>query len=240
MSANENKENISPLGFRQLAVHLPVWEVLWKGTPWRLIHTSIFGKNPEKGLQASLPLQSHPFAAHVTSQERALDLDMGSLEIWNQWFDSEEYSRAKRYALWSLSRKNTHSYFLRKKLLERLVQEKTVQKIIDELSSKGYLDDQAWLAHYIEQRQKRMGRRLIIYQLRSKGLPQETIEAFLQEHSSIEEASEREKIAQLLQTKYRKKNVRDDKTRRSLIASLLRKGYCLDDIRAAMASLSRI
>lgn len=140
-----------------------------------------------------------------------------------------EYKCAKNYALKRLSLKNQPSTELRKALLERLVSTETTQKIVDEMIQYGYINDHDWISSFIRvQKAKKMGPRAIEQKLRMKGIPVDQITYAMQEHDSS--LSQKERIIDLLNTRYKNRNLSDYKEKQKVIASLVRKGYDLDDI----------
>lgn len=168
------------------------------------VHRSIFGRSP------SFP----PFS---------------SLAEWPEVFDAFEYKRAKRYLIWLLTRKSYHSEEIEKTLKQKLVQKKTVERLIKEFKQEGYLDDEEWLQRFVSAKIKKEGFFSILTKLRLKGLSQETIQAVKESFSPSTE-EETVQIEAIIRKKAARKNLKDQKEKKKLIASLARKGFSLDAI----------
>lgn len=187
-----------------------LWQILVDDEDWRDVHRTIFGAKP------LFP----PLAPG--SDFRAI-------------FDGYEHRRVKNYVLWRLSKQSYHSEQLSKMLRERLVQEKTIHSVLKELQESGYLDDEAWLKAFVRSQQKRYGLPLILSKLRMKGLSAQTLQHLSEDRSNPED--ELDAIRHLLQTRYRLKDLADYKTRQKVFASLVRKGFSFDQVKAALAGV---
>lgn len=183
------------------------WEIFLDGEKWREVHRTIFGK--------------HPSFSKVQS-----------IEEWEAVFDAMEYQRAKGYVVWRLSSQSYHSEQLVKLLRERLVRAKTIEKVIHDCRQAGYFDDAGWLRNYIASRQKKESIRSILQKLKSKGLTDESLEGLSEEWMNPED--ELQAIQQLLQTRYRSKDLSQFKEKQKVIASLMRKGYRYDQVKMAL------
>ena len=75
----------------------------------------------------------------------------------------------------SLALQSYHSEHLAKILRDRLVQSKTIDRLLDEFKAAGYLDDEAWLESFKRIQQKRYSLPLILTKLQAKGLSKETL-----------------------------------------------------------------
>lgn len=186
------------------------WEIHLEGDKWREIHRSIFGKKP-----------SFPEAT--------------SWEEWQTVFDLAEYKRVKNYVIWRLSSQSYHSEQLAKLLRDRLVQSKTIDRVLQEFKESGYLNDEMWLQTFMQSQQKRYSLRCIVSKLQAKGFSADTLQTLAAEWKNPEE--ELEAIQRLLQTRYRSKNLKDYKEKQKVVASLLRKGYPLAQIRLALENI---
>lgn len=110
--------------------------ILVDDEPWKEIHISIFGKSPQFNLSEKTP------------------------ELIAKEFDAFEFRMAKKYALRRLVKRNYCSYELSQILEERLVQTETAEKIVHDLTTSGYINDEDWLDHYISsQMEKNRGQR---------------------------------------------------------------------------------
>lgn len=174
---------------------------------WHTVHLSIFGRSP------SFP--------NVSTEE----LDAR--------FDLLEYKGAKSFVLRRLSQKNYHSQELIAALSKRHVTKEISEKIVQEFAVQGYLNDATWLASFVRVlRSQRFGFKAILLKLMHKGIPKrEAVEAIslIQENES-EDQSTKASIEQLLNTRYRNRQLSDRKERDKVIAALMRKGYELNEI----------
>lgn len=183
------------------------WEILIDGEKWREVHCVIFGRKP-----AFPPL----------SDEKDL----------KSTFDAFEYRRVKNYVLWRLSTQGYHSEQLAKLLRERLVQNHTIHRVVQEYREMGFLDDEAWLQSFMRAQQKRYSLRFILSKLQAKGLSSDTIQRLADEWKNPEE--EIQVIQHLLKTRYRTKDLTEYKARQKVIAALVRKGYTFDQVQTAL------
>ena len=183
------------------------WEVRVSGETWREVHRTIFGAKP------CFPTL----------------LNVGEIQVV---FDEYEYKRVKNYTLWRLSKQSYHSEQLAKLLRERLVQDKTSKRVIADLQTAGFLDDDAWLQAYVQSQQKKYGLSLILAKLRAKGLSGQTLRQFAEEKQ--ESGDEVQVIRRLLQTKYRLKDLTDYKMRQKVFTALIRKGFSFDHVKDAL------
>lgn len=185
------------------------WEIIIDGEKWREVHRTIFGAKP------AFP----PFT---------LQDDLQSI------FDDYEFRRVKGYLLWRLSKQSMHSEQIIKQLGARLVQPDTIDRIVEELQQNGMIDDEAWLRNFIGSNGKKAGLPVILNKLRAKGLSRETIGHLSAEWENPE--GEYEAIQRLLNTRYRNKDLCQYDERKKAIASLLRKGFALAQVKAAIAA----
>ncbi len=180
--------------------------------PIRDIHTSIFGRNPE-------------FPKYSTLAE---------VETYLQTL---EYKGAKNYALKRLSIKSQPSTEMEKALKERLVSEEIRNKIIDEFTQLGYLNDEEWIERFIRlQTIKRQGPKAIFQKLKAKGLSDDSITALLEQHATPE--LQQAQLLYLLKSKYKSRDLTDYKQKQKVIASLLRKGFDFEQILKAMGDIA--
>lgn len=130
--------------------------------------------------------------------------------------------KAKAFAL--LARKGYFSKELRKKLLEKGYPEEEISALIQELTQRGWLNDQERASRFVEvQRQKGYGAKMIALKLREKAGP---IEVELDESEDA--------LIALIQKRYLSKLA---EKREKVIQALLRRGYSYDLICKALQSL---
>jgi regulatory protein len=183
------------------------WEILKDGEKWREVHRTIFGRNPV-------------FPA------------LNSENDCQSIFDDYEYRRVKGYILWRLSSQSYHSEQLSKLLRERLVQKKTIDRVIQEYKKMGFLDDASWVQNFMSSHQKRHSLRFLLTKLKDKGLSSDSLKLVEIEWKNPEE--ELQTIQHLLQTRYRSKDLSHYPTKQKVTAALVRKGYTFDQVQAAM------
>jgi regulatory protein len=183
------------------------WEIIVDGEKWREGHRAIFGRKP---------------VFPPISTEKDLQ----------RLFDAFEYRRVKGYVLWRLSTQSYHSEQLAKLLRDRLVQDHTIDRVIQEYREMGVLDDDSWLQSFMRTQQKRYSLRFILNKLHAKGFSSETIQRLAIDWKNPDE--ELQAIQHLIRTRYRSKDLKDYKSRQKVIASLARKGYAFDQIQTAL------
>lgn len=183
--------------------------ILWEGEPWRNVHTAIFGKKP------SLPQNS------------------STLEEFEYEFSRLEYGLAKAYAYRRLASMSMLSSNLAKSMRTRYVSDEVIKRIIDELTSLGYLNDQEWTKSFVRvQAQKKMGPKAIVAKLAARGISPELFEEYLKDITA--EKDQRTLICELLATKYRKRNISDFRERQKVVAALLRRGFEMREVLGAL------
>jgi regulatory protein len=184
-----------------------VMTLLLDEEPWRDIHNSIFGRRP-------------PFPRQVNSQDE-----------WNEIFQAAEYAGALKFVMRRLSMRNHLGTELAGKLKDCLVSDKIIEKTLVECTRLGYLDDNVTLQAYVQSLlRKGYGPRAILPKLLRKQIP------YQQACELIEQLDEKvhvQRICHLLETKYRSKKLEEFSDRQKTIASLMRKGFSLNDIKQA-------
>ncbi len=107
--------------------------------------------------------------------------------------------------------------------------------VCNQLEENGLLNEERFARLYVEEllRTKHLGTAGIRNKLREKSVNSQTIELVLQEL----ELDEKESIAALLQSKFKTRNLQDEKDRRRTVAALVRMGYQPGDIYAVLPDL---
>lgn len=135
------------------------------------------------------------------------------------------YAEARRLLIRKLGMKSYCTLELRRWLQEKGATQEIIEGLLAEF--KSYLDDAQWLETFVSaQRARRYGRRTIALKLMQKGFSEEEIAQALSE--SEEGGDEEAAIRQLLQSRYRSRNLQDYRERQKVIASLMRRGFSLD------------
>ncbi len=174
---------------------------------WQTVHLSIFGRSP-----------SFPDA---TSDELELR------------FKQLEYKGARSFLIKRLSQKNYHSQELLDALDKRHVSQDVSKQIIQEFVTQGYLNDSGWLSSFVRgMRLQRFGFKAILSKLMHKGISKEEASEAIEKFQEVEgqENNSLHSIEQLLNTRYRHRQLSDRKERDKVIAGLVRKGYELNEI----------
>lgn len=157
-------------------------------------------------------------ASSLLKGASGLAASYSSLQVWTNTWNEWEAKKVKAIAYYKLSQKQYFSEELQKKLLSLGFLESAVEKALQEISSFGYLNDAENVESLISRAVRlRKGPRWIQQKLFEKGihLPQNLEEYYPK--------------------KIRLANIRDlmqnnRKEKQKVIASLIRKGYLLEDI----------
>lgn len=184
------------------------FEIVVEDTVWREVHTTIFGR--------------HPVFPQILS-----------LDHLQEVFDEFEIKKVRAYLLWRLSCQSYHSDQLRKMLSERLVQQKTIEHNIKQFVALGLLNDEAWLETFVRLQKSRMGTRLIIAKLKSKGITEKSLRALSLEKDEEDKHLEIEAMVTRLRTKFGRRDLTQAKERQKVFCFFLRKGYEYDQIKQA-------
>ncbi len=142
--------------------------------------------------------------------------------------EEPEVRRAKKKAMNLLERMDRTEHQLRQKLRDAEFTPEQTEAAIDYVKSFGYLDDERYVRNYLEYRQNRKSRRQLIQELQyQKGVSSDLIEKVCKE---LEEPDEKGLIRRQLEKKHYVPDTCDEKLRRKLTASLMRKGFAMHDI----------
>ena len=107
-----------------------------------------------------------------------------------------------------------------------------VEKAIAYVKSFGYINDERYVRNYIECRCQSKSRRQLEQELQfRKGVSPELIQ---QVYEELEPVDQCELIRKHLEKKHYRNAEADDRQKRSVIASLARKGFCMSDIISVM------
>lgn len=175
--------------------------------PWAQFHKKIFGARPK-------------FAAKNIS------------ELCEE-FVEKEWRSAKNFALKCLARKSYHSHELKKLLKECLVNDVIIDEVIGECRELGYLDDDDLILRLMQrEKSKQGGPRKILWKIRRKGIEDEQIESKLDVTYPLEEQAAG--IKQLLETRYRSRDLSCPKEKQKVVAALLRKGFTFEAVQQVL------
>lgn len=101
---------------------------------------------------------------------------------------------------------------------------KTVKFVIEKLHEYNYLNDEIFAKAYISNYSNKKGKRLIAFELESKGVSREIV------NNLLDNFDENDEIINNLADKFLKNKPRDNKTAKKLINHLFSKGFSFDKI----------
>jgi regulatory protein len=147
-------------------------------------------------------------------------------------FEDAESAGARRYALWRLSRYAQSAYTLLSALERLLVSEACRQRVVDELTTAGYVNDQDYSKRLVARETARgRGPASARAKLFRKGIDPELANAVVQD---IDEDQQRASIQRWLTTRYAKHDLTDYRERQKVIGALMRRGFALDIIHQSL------
>jgi len=140
-----------------------------------------------------------------------------------------EYTSAKNKALWFLTSRMRTSKEIINKLNHLGFSDETIEKLINYLIDLKYIDDGAYADAYISEilKFKPQGKKLIMANLKAKGIDDELIS---QKLSDINNETEEELAKKLLEKRYKNINNLDKKEINKAYLFLARKGFSTDQI----------
>ena len=150
--------------------------------------------------------------------------------------ESELYAAATRILM-----RRAHSvHEMKQALAHRTEDDKLIKATLDRLKREGLIDDARYAKQFVRQRTeiRRQGKFRIARDLRARGVPDQHIEAALNE--SAQEHDESAMVRQRIHRKLRAlRGELDDKKLASLYRSLLRAGFSADVVRREVKSITR-
>jgi regulatory protein len=150
-------------------------------------------------------------------------------------FDLLEYKKVKVFVYKKLSQKNYCSHELKKILTEYLVSPVVIKSVLDDCQNLGYINDNEWLKSFIRSaKTKKCGPFWILQKLMSKGIDKDTAKEALNAEDSSEDRVAR--IQELLKTRYRTRDLTNYSEKQKVVASLVRKGFSFEDIKASIST----
>ncbi|HVP39794.1 MAG TPA: regulatory protein RecX [Candidatus Saccharimonadales bacterium] len=151
---------------------------------------------------------------------------------------SEAYERTREAALRILDRRRRTRAELERKLKEKGFEGPDIAAVCDRLEEVKILDDLEYARLYLEGRRARpRGTRLLLQELRGKGVPEATARRALEELEAHGErgTAERERAVALARQSARKvAGLPPREARNKLFQALARRGFDLDTIEAAV------
>lgn len=139
------------------------------------------------------------------------------------------------YALYLVQIRDRTESEIRKKMTEKSVDKTEMEKTIQWLKDKKFIDDERFVQNYIRNKKDdlRSGRRKVEQKLYHLGVSRDLIEAYL---SSIDPESEYEK-AKEIGIKWIQKNSQKEKKYEKLGRFLAGRGYDLDVVKQVLAGI---
>lgn len=144
-------------------------------------------------------------------------------EYLNKVIEESETNSAFNVSLNFISAVFKSKYEVKQKLLKKGFTENVIERTLKKLEEYHYIDDYEYAKLYINSVSNK-SKREISEKLRIKGVSKDIIQELL---SEVDDESE-ESNAFNYAVKYLKNKILDDKTKRNLIANLMRKGYSYD------------
>jgi regulatory protein len=129
---------------------------------------------------------------------------------------------------------------MKKALIRRTADEGLIKKVISRLKQNGYIDDARYAKQFARQRTelRKQGKFRVARELRARGVPDQHIEAALEE--AARDTDEAAVIRQRIERKLKLfRGEVDDRKIASLYRSLLRLGFPADLIRRELRSVTR-
>lgn len=143
-------------------------------------------------------------------------------DIDNAQFENEKlvaFDKALKYLSAIKSEKQIKDYLYSKGYTSKIV-----NYVIEKLKSYNYLNDELYAKTYISNYQMKKGKRLLAFELETKGISKDII------NNLLENFDEDEEIIKTLAEKYLKNKPRDAKTAKKLANHLFTKGYSFEKI----------
>lgn len=143
-------------------------------------------------------------------------------EIESAQFENEKlvaFDKALKYLSAIKSEKQVKDYLFGKGYAK-----KTVDFVIKKLYEYNYLNDELFAKAYISNYQAKKGKRLLAFELETKGISREII------NNLLENFDDNEEIIYALANKFLKNKPLDNKTAKKLINHLFSKGYSFNKI----------
>ena len=149
----------------------------------------------------------------------------------------EETQRAFNAAYLLLSYRARSKSEIEKRLGQKGFAPALVDRVTEDLTAAGLLDDSAFAESWVRNRQqtKPRGKSMLRWELRQKGVTKESVESALESVQPEDEVADARALAQ--RTLERDKQSDPEARQRRVIGLLRRRGYNWDTIREALASL---
>ncbi|MGL5263385.1 MAG: regulatory protein RecX [Candidatus Rhabdochlamydia sp.] len=144
-----------------------------------------------------------------------------------------EEDQVKKQAFLNLARRSFFREELEKKLMQKGFSKEAIDKVLDLCIKQGFLDDQKLIRQLVEKaREKGFGSKAIWFKLCCKvGINRSVLEQVIRDTDK----NQAESLRKLIEKKSYQTQLLDPKQKSQLIAKMLRRGYCYDEIMNCLA-----
>ncbi len=141
---------------------------------------------------------------------------------------------SRKKAMYLLQKQDRTEQQLREKLKQSGFQNEDIDDAITYVKDFRYLDDERFARNYVRYGGEYKSRQKLKIALLQKGISMDLIERALDEEY---EGNEKEQILQCLKKKSFSATESTREERQKVIASLYRKGFCIEDIKSVMGNV---
>lgn len=145
----------------------------------------------------------------------------------------EEYTKARDYALRSLTIREQTEHQLRTKMLNREYSNDIIDAVIQYLKEYDYLNDERFLEQYIAGHCHRMNRRQMRNKLYSLGFSDVDLDAYLEENHY----DETDVLQRDMNVYLKNKRISDPVVREKVISHYIRKGYTYGMVKKSLDTI---
>lgn len=151
--------------------------------------------------------------------------------------DNELNSKLLNYGIWLLSRKEYSEREIRDKFIKKEYDPKECEDVIEYLKDRKYISDERFAESYIRyglNNKWGLGKikQKILYE---KGISKEILNIILEDL----QIDETENIKNIINTKYRKLDISDPKSKQKIFRGLASKGFQINDIIKAIDEIKK-
>ncbi|NLO84415.1 MAG: hypothetical protein GX096_03165 [Clostridiales bacterium] len=152
-----------------------------------------------------------------------------------EWLLPRQYNSALSYAVSLLALKARSTSEIRKKLIQRLYMDETVEMVLYKLEKEKLVDDEAFARDFAASKsRKQMGKRRIVQELWMKGITGEAAQQAIDELDEDEKDEQATALAMKLVRKYQNEEPR--KAMQKALAAMARRGYDYEDSKNALSA----
>ncbi len=156
----------------------------------------------------------------------------------SEWFAEEEAKRARNGAYKLLAAQALNSKQLSERLERWGYRPEVVQAVVTRVVEQGYINDAEWALSYAKGlKRRRYGRQYVSQRLWQKGITGELCQSVLSELYDEGGGSE---IQELLQTRYKNRDLSDQKELRKVVAALCRRGFGAQQVWEAVSEAAKL